>query len=109
MSDQQLKNNLNAQAPVEGELQPRCNFNGNLSTHEQAYLEGFKQGVHEGFKVAIEGVQHVLPELIREEIQNLPVIKNALSEGLRLGSPHSGKALVELYRYGKISPPKMPS
>lgn len=102
MSNIEDRDNLPDLAPLEGELEPSFNFKSNNGTYEQGYLDGLKHGVRAGANEALERVKEILPEIIRQEIMQLPEIKSALSEGLRCGSSKSGRALVEIYRYGKI-------
>ncbi|MFE4111732.1 hypothetical protein [Kosakonia sp. YIM B13611] len=52
-------------------------------------------------------ISEMLPQLIQQELMKLPQLKSALSDGLRHGSPNCGRALVDIYRYGKRDNPKL--
>ncbi|WP_165501880.1 hypothetical protein [Kosakonia quasisacchari] len=52
-------------------------------------------------------ISEMLPQLIQQELMKLPQLKSALSDGLRHGSPNGGRALVDIYRYGKRDNPKL--
>lgn len=94
-------NNLPVQKVLEGELEPSSSNTSIDENYEQGYQDGMRQGLFIGFSKAVEDIIRVLPLLIQEEIKKTPIIKEALSDGLRCGSSKSGKALVEIYRYGK--------
>lgn len=88
--------------PQDGEFIPASDGDGDGSDdYTRGLRDGISIGVRAGYKVAIDRLQEIIPELVERAITELPDIKKALSEGLSYGSPSCGKALVERYRYKK--------
>jgi hypothetical protein len=94
---------------IEGEL--ILGSNGDDSNDGRTYEDGFKDGVavgvQAGFEHAVEEFKRVLPQLVRQEIEKLPDIKRALSDGLRHGSSDCGRVLVDTYRHKKANSGKL--
>lgn len=93
---------LPSHIPLDGELIPQVD-DSNASAYEQGYMAGLRHGLLIGLEELKRGLVQSIPVLIRDEIARTPTVKAGLSEGLRCGSSKSGKALVEVYRYGKLN------
>ncbi|TOK42655.1 hypothetical protein CGI18_21770 [Vibrio parahaemolyticus] len=91
---------------VEGEWVSGSGSNGGR-TYEDGFRDGVKVGVQAGFEHAVEELKRVLPLIVQQEVEKLPDIKRALSDGLRHGSPDCGRALVDRYRYKKPTTPRL--